>query len=160
MSQELTANDIFEIAVKIEQNGALFYRDSAKAMEDNEHKQFLLKLAKMEENHIHVFSKLQKELIDDEATSLSFDSADENALYLKALADTQVFFGKKKPGNDFKEILISAIQAEKDSIAFYTGLKEIISKESGQLTIDAIIKEEMSHIRLLGAKLSAYIFDM
>ncbi|MBU1697189.1 MAG: ferritin family protein, partial [Proteobacteria bacterium] len=117
MANEFNANDIFEIAIKIEQNGAIFYRDAAKQVEKEEHKQFLLELARMEDHHEITFANMQKELKDEESFSTTFDPDDENALYLKALADTRVFFKKEQPDNSFKGILSTAIQAEKDSIA-------------------------------------------
>ncbi|MBU1344653.1 MAG: rubrerythrin, partial [Proteobacteria bacterium] len=93
---------------------------------------------------------------DGETFPATFDPNDENALYLKALADTRVFFKKEQPGNKIKDILTSALQAEKDSIAFYLGMKELIPAKLGKSKIDTIIKEEMSHIRLLAGKLTEY----
>ncbi len=156
MPNEFNANDIFEMAVKIEQNGAIFYRDAAKQVSVEKYKGFLLELAKMEDDHEATFLTMQKELNEDESFATTFDPEDENTLYLKALADTRVFFAKEEPDNSIKGILGSAIQAEKDSIAFYLGMKEMISAKSGKLKIDDIIKEEMSHIRLLAGKLSEY----
>ena len=88
--------------------------------------------------------------------STTFDPKNENALYLKALADTRVFFEKEHPGNSFQDILAAAIQAEKDSIAFYLGMKELVPLKLGQSKINDIIKEEMSHIRILAGKLMEY----
>ncbi|MBT3176291.1 MAG: ferritin family protein [Desulfobacula sp.] len=156
MANEFNANDIFEIAVKIEQNGAIFYRDAAKLLENEDHKQFLLELAKMEDDHEKTFAAMQKQLTDKEAFSSTFDPGDENVLYLKALADTRVFFEKDKPESNFQGILGAAIQAEKDSIAFYLGMKELVPLKLGQSKINDIIKEEMSHIRILAGKLMEY----
>ena len=153
MPNEFNANDIFEMAVKIEQNGAIFYRNAAKQMEEEENKAFLLELASMEDDHAVTFANMQKELKEDEAFSTTFDPDDENVLYLKALADTRVFFEKEQPDNTFKSILSTAIQTEKDSIAFYLGMKELVSTNLGKSKIDDIIKEEMSHIKLLAGKL-------
>lgn len=156
MANEFNANDIFEIAKEIEQNGAMFYRNAAKQIEEEKQKAFLLELARMEDDHGAIFSEMQKELKAAEAFSTTFDPEDENALYLKALADTRIFFEKNQPDNTFKGILGCAIQAEKDSIAFYLGMKEMIPVKLGQSKIDTIIKEEMSHIRLLAGKLADY----
>jgi len=154
MPNEFNANDIFEMAVKIEQNGAIFYRNAAKQMEEEENKAFLLELASMEDGHVVTFSNMQKQLKGTEVFSSNFDPDDENILYLKALADTRVFFEKEQPDNSFKSILSTAIQTEKDSIAFYLGMKGLVPANSGQSKIDDIIKEEMSHIRLLAGKLT------
>ncbi|MCK5100356.1 MAG: rubrerythrin, partial [Desulfobacteraceae bacterium] len=62
MPNEFNANDIFEMAIKIEQNGAKFYRDAADKVEGEENKQFLLELATMEDGHEATFASMQKEL--------------------------------------------------------------------------------------------------
>jgi len=54
-----------------------------------------------------------------------------------------------------EEILKKAILAEKDSIVFYLGMKEMVPVNSGKTKIDAIIKEEMVHIKLLSSKIVA-----
>ena len=153
MTNEFNAKDIFEIAIKIEQNGAKFYRDAAKQTKEETHKQFLLELASMEDDHEKTFINLQKELKNNEIFSTTFDPDDENILYLKALADTRVFFEKEQPDNSFQSILTTAIQAEKDSIVFYLGMKELVPAKLGQSKIDTIIKEEMGHIKLIAGKL-------
>ena len=152
MPNEFNADDIFNIAIKIEQNGAMFYRNAAEKMEDKSNKQFLLHLADMEDDHKATFLNMQKELKDEDKLATFFDPEDENALYLKALADSRVFAKKQGPDNNFKEILYSAIQAEKDSIVFYLGMKELVPEKAGKKKIDFIIKEEMNHIRLLAEK--------
>jgi len=154
MTNEFNADDIFEMAVKIEQNGALFYRDAAGQIEGKKNKDFLLELARMEEEHELIFSNLKKELTAQEKLATIFDPEDENILYLKAFADSKVFFKKEKPGSNFKTILNCAIQTEKDSIVFYLGIKELVSEKYGRSKIDIIIKEEMGHIRLLAGKLT------
>jgi rubrerythrin len=153
MANEFNANDIFEIAIKIEQNGAIFYRNAAEQVGTEKHKRFLLDLARMEDDHEKTFTDMQKTLKDEETFSATFDPDDENALYLKALADTRVFFEKEQPDSSFKSILGAAIQTEKDSIVFYLGMKELVPPELGQSKIDDIIKEEMGHIRLLASRL-------
>ena len=47
------------------------------------------------------------------------------------------------------------ILAEKDSIVFYLGMKEIVPENLGKTKIDQIIKEEMAHIKLLSKELVA-----
>ena len=154
MTNEFNADDIFEMAVKIEQNGAVFYRDAAGQVEEKKKKDFLLELARMEDEHGVVFSNLKKELTSREKMTTTFDPEDENILYLNAFADSKVFFKKEKPDNNFKNILHCAIQTEKDSIIFYLGIKELVPEKYGRSKIDAIIKEEMGHIRLLAGKLA------
>lgn len=156
MANEFNANDIFNIAIQIEQNGAKFYRKAANLVDEDAHKQFLLGLADMEDSHEEIFANMQKELGDAETAATAFDPNDENTLYLKALADTRVFFEKDQPESSMKGILTSAIAAEKDSISFYLGMKELVSEKMGKSKVEDIIKEEMSHIKLLAGKLMVF----
>jgi rubrerythrin len=153
MGNEFNANDVFEIAKQIEINGAKFYREAANRVDEDAHKQFLIGLAEMEDSHEQIFIQMQQDLNTAEKAETTFDPEDENALYLKALADTRVFFEKDQPEATMKGILTSAIAAEKDSIAFYLGMKELVSAKAGRSKVEDIIKEEMSHIKLLAGKL-------
>ena len=82
-------------------------------------------------------------------------------MYLRAMADGHVFDVRHEPADKLtgsesaKEILRMAIGQEKDSIVFYTGLKEMISQAAGKQQIDRIIKEEMSHIAFLNREIAA-----
>ena len=69
--------------------------------------------------------------------------------------DTRVFFEKDIDLNSMQEILKAAIEAEKDSIVFYLGMRESVPPNLGRERLDAIIKEEMGHIRLLSKELVA-----
>ena len=90
-----------------------------------------------------------------EKASTAFDPLDESVLYLRALADTKVFFEKTIDSSSLKAVLKEAIGAEKDSILFYVGMKELVPEIHGKSKIDGIIKEEMQHIHLLSKELMA-----
>lgn len=155
MSYDYNADDIFEMAEQLERNGAKFYRDAAANIAESDNKDFLMQLAEMEDDHEQTFKALRAELSKQEKTSTVFDPQGEAALYLRALADTRVFFEKKIDISNMHEILKSAIEAEKDSIVFYLGMKDAVPEDMGKERLDAIIKEEMGHIRLLSRKLVA-----
>lgn len=156
MPNDFNADDIFEMAVKIEQNGAVFYREAAEKVDGENNKKFLLDLAAMEDEHEQTFEAMKKELAGNATFSTTFDPEGENAAYLNAFADSRVFFKKEQPSSSLKDILSCAIQTEKDSIAFYLGMKELVPENLGRSKLDAIIKEEMDHIRILAGKLSEY----
>lgn len=155
MAYDFTAKEIFEMAKQIERNGVAFYQQAAKSVSDASEKDMLLELAKMEEEHEATFIKMEAQLKEQETTPTVFDPEDEAVQYLKSLADTRVFFEKEIDLSTMKSILKAAIAAEKDSIVFYLGMKELVPEKLGKDRIDGIIKEEMSHIRLLGKKLVA-----
>jgi rubrerythrin len=153
MAFDFNAKDIFEMAKQIERNGVNFYRTASANVSGDKEKQMLLTLSKMEEQHEQTFAEMEAALKSKEASSTVFDPEDEAALYLKALADTRVFFEKEVDTSSMKSILKEAIGAEKDSIVFYLGMKDLVPDQSGKKRIDDIIKEEMGHIRLLAKEL-------
>ncbi|MCD6560432.1 MAG: ferritin family protein [Deltaproteobacteria bacterium] len=146
-------NEILEMAEQIERNGAAFYRKAAEGIPDSQNRELLLELAQMEVEHEKTFASLRAQLSEVEKTSALFDPEGETVFYLRALADTRVFFEKKTDTASLEEILKEALTAEKDSIVFYLGMKELVPEKYGKEKIDSIIKEEMGHIKLLGKKL-------
>jgi rubrerythrin len=153
MSYDFNADDVFEMAAQIERNGAAFYRKAAADIADPDAKTFLLDLAAMEDDHEKTFSAMRKQLTEVEKAETVFDPQNEAAAYLKALADTRIFFEKEIETASMEAILKTAILAEKDSIVFYLGMKDLVPETLGQSRLDAIIREEMSHIKLLSHRL-------
>ena len=153
MSYDFNADDVFEMAEQMERNGGTFYRTAADSSQDAANKEFLLKLAAMEDAHEKTFKAMRAEISDQEKASTVFDPEGEAALYLRALADTRVFFEKEIDVTSMKQILKSAIEAEKDSIVFYLGMQQAVPENLGRGRLDHIIKEEMGHIKLLSKKL-------
>ena len=153
MIYNFNSDDIFEMAEQMERNGIKFYTTAAESISDDEAKSLLLEFGDMEKKHEKIFSEMRKELSSDEKQSTVFDPQGEAALYLRALADTRVFFDKKIDVSSLENILKDAIQAEKDSIVFYLGMKEAVPESLGKSRLDHIIKEEMGHIRMLSGKL-------
>ncbi len=165
MSYDFNADEIFEIAGQIEKNGVKFYEVAAKNINNASTRKFFLGLSAMEAEHEKTFISLRANLTDKEKEKTIFDPEGESSLYLRALADNRVFFEKdianilshkNQPEKDFIKIILEyAIEAEKDSIVFYLGMKDLVPENLGKKKIAEIIKEEMSHIRLLGNKLTA-----
>ncbi len=153
MSYDFNADEIFEMAEQIERNGASFYRKSAELIADPAEKKLLLDIAAMEDEHEKTFADLRAGMSEKEKVATIFDPEGETVLYLRALADTRVFFEKKIDTLSVEDIFKEAILAEKDSIVFYLGMKEMVPENLGKTKIDAIIKEEMTHIKLLSKTL-------
>lgn len=153
MMYDFNADEIFEMAEQLERNGAVFYRDAAEGVSDIPAREMLLRLAEMEDEHGKTFAALRSELTAPEKESTVFDPNAEASLYLQALISTRVFFEKEIDISSLEAILKSAIDAEKDSILFYVGIKDAIPEKLGKDRVDAIIKEEMGHIQLLSKEL-------
>ena len=155
MMYDFNADDMFEIAEQLERNGAKFYRDAAQAVADDRDRSLLQQLAEMEDDHEKTFAGMRAELSAKEKSPTVFDPDNEAAMYLRALADTKVFYDKQIDTSSMEAILKDAITAEKDSIVFYLGMREAIPDDLGRERLDAIIKEEMGHIQLLSKELVA-----
>lgn len=161
MSLRFNADDIFEMALQIERNGAAFYRQAADSLQDTRARDLLLTLAQKEVEHEATFASMRSQLTTAEREPLVWDPEDESAQYLQAVADREVF--DRRTGapdvltgkETYQEILLSAIGKEKDSILFYLGLKDLVPETLGRGRIDAIIREEMHHIRVLTNVLTA-----
>ena len=157
MGMPFNADEVFEMAEQIERNGARFYRSAAEKFP--EVTQLLLELAAMEDNHEKTFAAMRAELSGTEADPLVFDPDDQAQLYLQAMANEHIFNIKSDPVNQLgnldtpDEVLKTAMGLERDSIAFYTGLKESVSRRAGKDKIDAIIREEINHIAILSQKM-------
>ncbi|MCP4752835.1 MAG: ferritin family protein [Proteobacteria bacterium] len=155
MGYTFNIDEIFEIAVQMETNGFDFYRKAADEIKDPAMKELLKELADMEVDHKKTFGQLRKELVDAKDADSFFDPQGEAVRYLHALANTKAFFEKAIDTSSLEEVFKAAIMAEKDSIVFYLGMRDSVSDEATKNKLEAIIQEEMSHVRLLSERLLA-----
>ena len=160
MDTILSIDKIFEMAKNIELDGAQFYRQAAEKTSNDDIKQVLLDLAAMEDGHHKIFEQMRKELSEQNKNENLFAPDNQVALYLQNMADNRGDERIKSPleklsGNEtIKEILEIAIDGEKASMLFYTGLKELVPNRANNDQIEAIIKEEYSHVVALNLNLT------
>ena len=161
MSMAFNADEIFEMAEQIERNGAKFYREVAAIASDRPMKEMFLNLAVMEDSHLRTFQQMRQGLSDQEKDGTTFDPDNEATLYLQAMADTKGFEGmktqtQKLTGKESMEELFEvAIEAEKNSVLFYVGLKAMVPTRAGTDKVEAIIREEVGHAAQLRRQLAA-----
>jgi len=155
MSLAFNAVEVLTMAEQIERNGAEFYREAAARVDDAAAKDLLLAFAAMEDDHLRTFSAMKADLSQAEKKGATFDPEGEAGLYLEALANTKVFLEKEIDTSGLEGIFTAALAAEKDSILFYVGMKDLVPESFGSGRVDAIIREEMRHIRILGEQLAA-----
>jgi len=161
MTIAFNVDEIFEMAEEIERNGARFYREAAAHAPDETSKKMLLDLGVMEEGHEQTFSQMRKELKAADKEPTTYDPDNQVAQYLRTMADFHGTEGKVSPTEkltgkeSIEEVLKIAMQAEKNSIAFYVGIKDLVPGAPAKSKVNAIIMEEMMHVSTLGAKLQA-----
>jgi rubrerythrin len=148
------------MAEEMEKNGAKFYRKAAKNTSDSQTKQMLLDMADMEDNHLQTFKEMRGQLSGRETEDTMFDPDNQAAMYLQVMADSHGYEGKKSPDEELtgketpKEILEIALNSEKESVVFYSGLKSLVPPKAGRDKVKAIILEELAHITTLLNKLN------
>jgi len=156
MYHKFNAKEILEMAEQIERNGYQYYTKAANDVQGDDIKTFLLELAEMEVGHEKMFQEMKEQLTDKEKEDVVFDPNEETAMYLQALADSRVFYEKEIDTSSVIEVLKEAIVAEKDSIVFYLGMKDMVPSDKGKERIDHIIREEMKHIQVITNQLKRY----
>lgn len=151
---------IFEMVKNIELDGAQFYRQAAEKTSKDDIKQMLLDLAAMEDGHLKIFEQMRKEFSEQNKNKNLFAPDNQVALYLKSMADNRGGEHIKSPlerlsGNEtIKEILEIAIDGEKASMLIYIGLKELVPNRANKDQIEAVIREEFSHLVALNLNLT------
>lgn len=140
------ASEVFQFAIRIEENGRIFYSKFADKAEDQDTRALFEFLAEEEVNHARVFRDLLKRF---ESYEPQEQYPEEYFEYLGAFAD-HILFGR----DDFdavmgtidraEEALQFAIQQELESILYYLELKKYVP-EGEQNLIEKIVEQERSH---------------
>ncbi len=161
MSFAFNLCEVFGMAEEIERNAALFYRNAAEKYTSPKAHQTLLELADWAQRHEKSFAEIKNSLSEKECPPTAIDPHGEEALYLRAMVDGRVYDPKTDPCDhnlcgmeSRKEVLETAIELEKETLAFYLGLKEYVPTNIGKDKVEVIIKEKMHHIGLLNQKLA------
>ena len=151
MSIAFSGSELVNIAIGIERSGVIFYDTLVKSTKNVATRDVFQNLADVEREHIQIFQNI---LTEAEKYQIPEAYAAEYAAYLQALVDNAVFTDDfitselaTKTSSDI-EALELAINAEKDTILFYYGMKEITPK-SALSTLNKIITEEKRHLRQL-----------
>jgi len=156
MSVKFNAGEVFEIAEKIEENGVAFYRAAANM--HPKHAELLNKFADMEVEHKATFASMKASILGMGGDGVLNDPNGDASLYLESIAETHGGEGsmvvmRNLSGNEsVEEIMDMAVQAEKKSILFYVGLKDLVPESLGRKHIDRIIGEEKQHVIILLAE--------
>jgi rubrerythrin len=148
------ADDVFSMAIRIKENGHVFYSLAAKMSEDPILKKLFEDLATLEWSHIQCFKSLQSEVPGYFPEENVWDPEGLAKSYLEAAADTHVFTEQiatelLKSVQTPVEALDMALQFEKDSVHFFLGMKDIIPDPNAKSELDKLICEEMDHVRML-----------
>lgn len=151
MSISFSGSELINIAIGIERRGIAFYETMVKSTKNAVARDVFRYLADMERNHVQIFQDMLGEA-DKYQPPETY--AGEYAAYLQALVDSAVFTDDMvtsematRVESDIEAVEL-AISAEKDSILFYYGMKDVMP-ERAQPMVNKIIAEEKEHLRQL-----------
>ncbi|TEU18119.1 MAG: rubrerythrin [Dehalococcoidia bacterium] len=151
MAVFFSGSELLEIATGIERNGMAFYQALADKTGRRDVKDIYNYLAGEEKKHMDIFQGMSDALGQAKPTETY---TDEYMLYLKSLVDSTVFSSvteaQQKAGKVFNEseALDIGIQAEKDSILFYSELQSLVRERDRKVVLNTL-EEEKKHLRQL-----------
>jgi len=141
-----TAQDILDIAIRLEENGEKTYLDARRHISDDELKTLLTWIAQEEHDHARWFTELKNRLTRGEDHHLI---ADLSRALVEDVVKGQVFSLQEV---DFETIdtpdkmIRTFIGFEDDTIAFYDILKTFIDDTAIADQLERIISEEKKHM--------------
>ena len=148
-----SGSELVDVALGIERNGVAYYSSLAELTMDALLKDIYNYLANMERTHLEIFQNMLDSIGKYQPTYAG-ESEEEYELYLKALIDSVVFTNDEvarqmaRNASSPAEAIQIALGAEKDSIIFYSEMRDLLP-ERDRPVADKVINEEKSHVRLL-----------
>jgi len=146
-----SGSELVNIAIGIEKSGLAFYQSLAKAETHEMARDAYKHLAEMEEKHIGTFQSMLDAVGGYKTPEMYTEEYD---LYLKALVDSAVFTDDKVAREMAEKVTGSAeaiqigLGAEKDSILFYSEMRNLVPQRDREV-VERIIEEEKTHLRQL-----------
>jgi rubrerythrin len=153
------AQEVFQIAMEIEENGRAFYEKAQGRIDDEEVKAIFKDLAIQEVEHKKRFEELKAQLPSETASPTVQDPNQDLNQYLKMMADEHVFRTSENVDaqletiNSGEDALKLAIQFEKDSVIFFLSMQDATDEGKGRDYINLLVKEEQGHLRKLSLQL-------
>lgn len=150
-------DEVFEMACQIERIGSAFYARAAEVSHEVRQQRVLRGLSDWEREHEKLFRGMLERVPEDRRVEM-YDPTDEALLYMRAMVEGKVFDAGADPSQrlsgreSYNQILDIAIGMEKNSIAFYLGIQQLIRSEADRREIAAILREEMRHVTILAGE--------
>lgn len=150
--------EAMSIAIIVEEEGLDFYTTLMKNAKDSKIKELFSKLASYEKEHLARFQQAYREINSPISPVQGCEDYTVDS-YLKYLVDTGIFTEKgaaKRLAAEIKtdiDALKIGIQAEKDSILYYTEAAKNTKYEAGRKTFEQLVNEEKKHLKLLAEQM-------
>lgn len=147
---KFSSDEVLRLAINIEENGKRFYKEMADREKNEKIRSLLLVLVQEEIKHKEIFEEILSRLKNKEIVETT---QEEYSTYISALSrecilTEEVVEEKIKEGFKSPERLLDfALNLEKNSIIFYTHIKENIFKDIDE--IEKILHEERKHFVMI-----------
>jgi len=143
-------SDIFQFAIRMEENGEKFYNYAASIAKDAKAREIFTRLASEEVKHRKLFADMFTR-IDTIMPKESYPG--EYMAYLQGAIDGKAVFttGATQELTGISNVLAAldfAIQRELDSVLYYSEMKKYVTA-SAQDLLEQVIEEERKHVVLL-----------
>jgi rubrerythrin len=144
-----TLSEIIDLAIRIEQNGAMAYRKAQSAVSDPALNSRLHWLMEEETDHEKWFTSLKEEL-GEKAGDPKLDEMGQ-AVLQSVLGDRTFSMEETDFLNleGVESLLKLSVEFEKDTILFYQMLSAFIEDEKTLTRLTQIIEEENRHVQVL-----------
>ena len=145
------AAEVLDMAIEIERQGLAFYEGCTAARATESVAEVFEYAAEQERRHIERFAKMKRDL-DEYTVPESYPG--ETLGYLRGFLKNRLYTSVDDAScsaeaiEDEMEALEMAVELERGTIGFYSGVKQVV-RESERDVIDEIIDEEHGHIRRL-----------
>ncbi|QJB57429.1 ferritin family protein [Pseudodesulfovibrio sp. zrk46] len=152
------ANEIAKSAVEIERKGRAFYLRLAESAQSEKSRELFEYLAAEEAKHEEIFASLQTKLGDIELPAWA--TQHEYMTYIQGIIESHTLFTDDVVDKqmavlkDEKEAIRMAIGFEKDTMLFFTEMKELVP-QSDRDAVKKCIDEERLHLSRLQTMLKA-----
>jgi rubrerythrin len=143
--------EVLDFAVYIEQNGYEFYSEASKKFSDPKIVELFKYLSQEETKHEKLFKDMAKSA---DTVEVEESYKGEFSAYMKefcashSLANRNTIKNRLQSLKTFEDVLDMALAFEKDSVVFFSELKDIVAFDRGKV-IEKVIKEELDHMRKL-----------
>lgn len=156
-------NDLegLRIAIEMERRGVEFYRRAARLTKSAHIVEMLEELAAEEEVHQRDFTDLLTRQCEGRDGEAAVCYSGETSAYLSAIAADVVFpgglmeVGRRGGFDSLPAILSTAIDSEKNSILFYTELRDLTGDPGSREAFGTVVAQEKVHLARLQQQLIA-----
>lgn len=150
MPEVFTGDEIFQVALELEETGRVFYEALAIGCRNQRVAALCRRLARDEANHCRTFEQMRRRLIDGQAAR-PLDLQEQE--FVQALINERVIPSPQAARElaakgGLAEALDLAVELEKDTVRFYQEIAPAVSSEDAR-AVRKIIAEEQSHVQQL-----------